>query len=289
MDGKKLKADTNAILKIKASYDSLRKSEQKVADYILQHEDQIVYQSITTLAEHVKVSETSVIRLCKAIGYDGFQDFKLNVALGVVEPSKQIYDDISLQDDIPDIISKVKVANINAVEDTMKFLDAKQVKKAAEAIAKTCRLEFYGVGGSGILAMDAQHTFFKYIDGTCIAYADPHMQAMSASTMKPGDVVVGISNTGATKDTVESLKIAKATGATIISITGGIKNPVTRVSDFSFTVIAKENYSKPEPMSTRIGVLSIIDTLATAVALTRPEKILANLKKTREALANKRF
>jgi len=285
----KQKSDINAILKIKANYDSLRKSEKKVADYILQHPDQIVYQSITTLAENVKVSDTSVIRLCKAIGFDGFQDFKLNVALGTVEPSKQIYDDIALTDDLSTIISKVKMANVRAIEDTMNFMDARKLKKATEIIAKTTRLEFYGVGGSGIMALDAQHTFFKYIDGTCVAYADPHMQAMSAATMKPGDVVVGISNTGATKDTVESLRIAKEAGATIISITGSTKNPVTRVSDIAFTIIAKESYSKPEPMSTRICVLSIIDTLATAVALTRPEKILANLKKTRDALANKRF
>lgn len=283
------KLETNALLRLKAYYSSLRNSERKVADYILNDPDNAIYQSITTLAENAHVSETSVIRLCKAIGYNGFQDFKINVARGVVAPGQQIHEDVSGDDDLPAIIRKVMNANSKAVEDTMNFIDVEQMRRAVDAIAAASRLEFYGVGGSGVIAMDAQHMFFKYVEGACIAYSDPHMQAMSAATMRPGDVAVGISHTGATKDIVESLQIAKGAGATVIGITGGLKNPVARISDIALMVVSKEQYYKPEPMSSRIAALSIIDALATAVAFTRPEAVLNNLQKTREALANKRY
>lgn len=282
-------SEANALLRLNAHYSTLRASEQKVADYILSDPDRAIYQSITTLAENANVSETSVIRLCKAIGYNGFQDFKINVAKGVVAPRQQIHEDITADDDTQTIIHKVMNANIKAVEDTMDFIDPLLVQKAVDAIANTRRLEFYGVGGSGIVALDAHHMFFKYIDGACIAYTDPHMQAMSAATMKPGDVAVGISHTGGTKDIVESLQIAKNAGATVIGITGGLKNPVSQICDIGLTVVSKEQYYKPEPMSSRIAVLCIIDTLATAVAFTRPDIVLSNLQKTREALANKKY
>lgn len=284
-----MEPDRNAMLRLQAHYSSLRLSEKKAADYILNNPENAIYQSITTLAENAQVSETSVIRLCKAIGYHGFQDFKINVARGATEPRRQIHEEISDSDDVPAIISKVMNANIKAVSDTMNFLDPQQMQLAVDAIAATSRLEFYGLGGSGVVAKDAQHMFFKYIDGACIAYSDPHMQAMSASTMGPGDVAVGISHTGRTKDIVESMRIAHQTGATTICITGGIKSPVTKNSDIVLTVVSKEQFYKPEPMSSRIAQLSVIDALATAVACTRPEMILDNLQKTRKALTDKRY
>ncbi|HWQ30603.1 MAG TPA: MurR/RpiR family transcriptional regulator, partial [Negativicutes bacterium] len=191
-------------------------------------------------------------------------------------------------DSTSDIIRKVMSANIKAVKDTMDFLDAKQVQLAVDAISKTHRLEFYGVGGSGAVAVDAQHKFFKYIDG-CIAYTDPHMQAMSAATMKPGDVAFGISHTGYTKDTIENLAIASKVGATTICITGGMKSPITDVCDIVLFVVSKEQAYKPEPMSSRIAALSIVDVLATAVAFTRPDDVLQKLNKTRESISSKRY
>lgn len=281
-------SDSNALLRLRAHYSALRSSEKRIADYILSNPEETIYQSITMLAEKVKVSETSIIRLCKAIGYSGFQDFKINIAKCSIEPRQQIHEEVFENDSTSDIIRKVMSANIKAVKDTMDFLDANQVKLAVDAISKTHRLEFYGVGGSGAVAVDAQHKFFKYIN-SCIAYTDPHMQAMSAATMKPGDIAFGISHTGYTKDTIENLVIASKVGATTICITGGMKSPITEVCDIVLFVVSKEQAYKPEPMSSRIATLSIIDVLATAVAFTRPDDVLRYLEKTRESISSKRY
>lgn len=283
-----LESTTNPLILIRARYNSLRTSEKKVANYILENPDEIIYSSITNLAEKCKVSETSVIRLCKVLGYNGFQDLKINIARSIIDPNKQIHEEVNESDSISDIIKKVMSVNIQAIEDTMQILSSQQVSLAIDAIANTKRLEFYGMGGSGSVAFDAQHKFFKY-GISCIAYSDSHMQAMSAATMGPGDVVVAISHTGNTKDIVENLGIAKQSGATTICITGGLKSPITKVSDIVLMVSAKEQSYKPEPMSSRIAQLSIIDVLAVGVALRDPQKVLSNLQRTRKSITAKRY
>ncbi|MFA5634748.1 MAG: MurR/RpiR family transcriptional regulator [Anaerovoracaceae bacterium] len=280
--------NSNALLQLQAHYNSLRASERKVADYILNYPDKIIYESIKALSEKANVSDTSVIRMCKAIGYNGYHDFKISVAQSIVAPQHQIHEEISDDDSISDILRKVMKANVKAIEDTMNFMDTQLIQQAVDAIANSNRLEFYGVGGSGSVAMDAQHKFFKYCN-YCIAYSDPHMQAMSASTMKKGDVVVGISHSGNTKDTVDNLRIASNVGATTIAITGGLKSPITEVCSIVLPVVAKEKFYKPEPMSSRLAQLSIIDVLATGVAFTRPDDVLQSLQKTRESITSKRY
>lgn len=278
----------NALIQLQAHYNALRTSERRIADYILSHPNDIIYQSVTTLAENTKVSETSVIRLCKTIGYNGFQDFKINIAKSIVEPQQQIHEEVKSGDSVQDLIRKVMTSNIKAVEDTMNYLNGEAIRRAIDAIAGAKRLEFYGVGGSGAVAMDAHHKFFKYCP-FCAALIDPHMQAMSATTMREGDVAFGISHTGGTKDIVESLSLARDAGATTISLTGGMNSPITHVSDIVLQVVSREQAYKPEPMSSRIAQLSVIDVIAVGVAMTRPDDVLETLSKTRRAISNKRY
>ncbi|MFT4143642.1 MAG: MurR/RpiR family transcriptional regulator [Mobilitalea sp.] len=281
--------DVSTIVQIRAKYDSFSVSEKKVADYILAHSSDIIYESITNLAKYCGVSETSVIRLCKQIGYAGFQEMKINLAKSSQSnPEAQIHESIQDSDTIEDMIKKVMVSNILAIEETMAAINSEQVQKAIQAIAQTKRLEFYGLGGSGPVALDAQHKFFKY-GISCIAYSDPHMQAMSAATTTKGDVVVAISNSGRSKDLVDSLVIAKEAGATTICITGGYNSPITKVSDYILMAVSREQSYKPEPMSSRIAQLSVVDVLSIGVALAHKDVVLNNLQKTRKSIVSKRY
>ena len=281
-------ADHNTLALIEAHYSSLRASEKKAADYIISHPNEVIYITITALAKKAGVSEASVIRLCKSLGFNGFQGLKISLARQATLP-ETAHEDISEYDDTQTAISRVSESNIEAIRNTVQFLDPVQVEKAVDAIAATNRLEFYGVGGSGSVAMDAQHDFFKFIEGSCTAYSDSHMQAMSASTMKPGDVVVGISHSGATKDIVESLKIAKQYGATVIGITGGIQNAITSICDISFQIVSRQQHYRPGLMSSRLAALTILDILATGVASRKPERTADIMERTRNALKGKKY
>lgn len=283
-----LQEGLDPLLLIQMNYDSFRKSEKRVADYILRVPHEIVNLSITNLAEKCQVSETSVIRFCKKNGYSGYQNLKINIAMSVIAPSKQIHEVATHTDSTYDLIHKVMTANKTAIENTVQLLNPEQVERAIEAISKSKRLEFYGMGGSGAVAIDAQHKFFKY-GISCIAYSDTHMQAMSASTMQKGDIAFAISHGGSSIDLVESLKVAREAGATTIAITGSIKSPITKVADIILAAVAKEQSFKLEPMSSRIAQLCIIDVLAIGVALRKSKVVLSNLQKSRKAVASKRY
>lgn len=280
--------DTNPLIKLRTLYHSLRASEQKVADYIEIHPEEVIYLSISALADKCGVSEASVIRLCKVLNYDGYQELKINMARSLVAPVKYIHEEIEENDDIVKLIQKVMVADMKAIEDTLKILDRKEIDRAIQAISNAKQIQFYGLGGSGPVAFDAQHKFLRH-GIPCIAYNDSHMQIMSASMLGKGDVVVGISHSGSTRDIVESLKIASDAGAETICITSSEKSPVTKVSSIKLIISARELSYRPEPMASRIAQLSVIDVLSVGVAIKREKEVINNLEKSREALIKKRY
>ncbi len=280
--------NVDPLIKIRSLYSSLRASEKKVADYIEGHPDEVIYLNINTLAEKCRVSETSVIRLCKVLGFEGYQELKINMARTLIEPVKYIHEEIEETDDISKIIHKVMVADMKAIEDTLCTIDNSEVEKAVNALAQANKIEFYGLGGSGMMAFDAQHKFFK-LGIPCIAYNDSHMQVMSASILGNNDVVIGISHSGSTKDIVRSLEIAAKAGAKTICITSSLKSPVTNVSDIKLIVSAKELAYRTEPMASRISQLAVIDVLSVGVALKRKDIVIGNLNKARKALISKRY
>lgn len=280
--------DTNPLIKLRTLYHSLRASEQKVADYIEVNPGEVIYLSISALADKCGVSEASVNRLCKVLGYEGYQALKISMARSLVAPVKYIHEEIEEGDDTDKIIQKVMVADMKAIEDTLKILDRKEVERAINAISNANKIQFYGLGGSAPVAFDAQHKFLRH-GIPCIAYNDSHMQIMSASMLGKGDVVIGISHSGSTKDIVDSLEIASKAGAESICITSSENSPVTKAASIKLIISAKELAYRPEPMASRIAQLAVIDILAVGAAIKKEKVVISNIEKSRQALTKKRY
>ena len=150
-----------------------------------------------------------------------------------------------------------------------------------------CRIEFYGVGNSGIVAQDAQHKFFR-LGVNAIAYSDGHMQVMSASMLKPGDCAVIISNSGRTRDLMDACDIAKKQGATTIVITAS-GSPLAAAGHIHLAADHPEGYDRYSPMVSRLLHLLIIDILATTVALRIGESLQPALREMKHNLRSKRY
>lgn len=268
--------------------DDLRNSEKKVALAVLDSPHRVIYQSISELAENAGVSEPTVLRFCRALGFLGYHDLKIQLAQDLVPEEKNIHEDVTQGDDASTLIRKVLNANVIAINATLDTLDPTMVDRAIHALARAKHIDFFGLGGSGAVAMDAYHKFFR-LGIPCGWQSDSHMQAMCAALMTPRHVVVAISHSGSTKDIVESLEIAKANGATTIAIVSHRKSPVASMADIPLCVHAKETGFKPEPMSSRIVHLCAIDVLAVGVALRRSADFVASVQKTRKALIGKRY
>jgi len=266
----------------------LRDSEKKIIEFIEQNQDEIIHLSITEVAERSETSESSVVRLCKRLGYKGFQDLKINLAKEVIAPEKQIHEVIEKGDDVVMIKKKVFQSNIQALYDSIEVCDDGQLKKAVDAIANARLIEFYGTGGSGAVALDAHHKLLK-LGIKSFTYSDPVLQAMSASVLTKLDVVIAISHTGSNTDVLDALKIAKEAGATIICITNSSKSPITKISDIVLQTASKETLFRTDAISSRIAQLTIIDILVASVATQQYELYYSNLQKTRKSTTDKKL
>jgi RpiR family carbohydrate utilization transcriptional regulator len=269
-------------------YDNLRRSERKVADSVLANAEQIIHYSVSQLAEEAKVSDPTVIRFCRSLGFKGFQDFKIRLAQSVVPTVRTIHESVDENSEVPDLVQRVFEANIDAVRSTLKTLDFLTVGAVVDALARANRIIFHGLGGSAAVAMDAYHKFFR-IGIPCLWFDDVHMAIMAASMMKPGEVFVVISHSGASRDVVETAEVAAASGATTVAIVSYSKTPLAKVVNHTLRVGSAEIDYRFEPMASRIAQLSVIDVLSVGVSLKRSDEVIANLSKSRRALARKKF
>ncbi|MFT5321703.1 MAG: RpiR family carbohydrate utilization transcriptional regulator [Pseudohongiellaceae bacterium] len=278
--------NTNLIKAISESLGELRKSERKVADYVLSDPASILNMRVIDLANHSQVSEPTVLRFCRAVGYDGFQSFKLQLAryLG----SSGIYSQFSVSDadSIADVSKKVFDSTIGSLIAVREELDIAALESAIEALAMAERVEFYGFGASGSVAIDAQHKFFR-LQVTAAAYTDPHIQHMSAISLKSNDVVVAISQSGRSTALIQSVKLAREAGATVIGLVPD-NTPVGELCAIPIHINVEENQHVFSPVSSRIAHLVVIDVLAMGVAKLRGGLLQEHLKRLNKSLKSLR-
>jgi RpiR family transcriptional regulator, carbohydrate utilization regulator len=274
--------------RLNAAMSKLRDSEKKIVEFIQNNQEEIIHLSITEVSERSETSESSVVRLCKRLGYKGFQDMKIHLAKEVIEPVKQIHEVIEKDDNVRMIKKKVFQSNIQALYDSVEVCSDEQLEKAVQAIKEAGTIEFYGSGGSGTVALDAQHKLLK-LGIKSYAYNDSVLQAMSASVLTEKDVVIGISHTGSSTDVLNAMKIAKEAGATLICITNSSKSPITTLSDIVLQTASNETMFRTDAIASRIAQLTIIDILVAAVANEKYEYYYQNLQKTRKSTIDKKM
>jgi RpiR family carbohydrate utilization transcriptional regulator len=277
--------------RIKASLPSLAPAEQRVGKLVLADPRAFAKLPVTELADRAHVSKPTVVRFCRSVGYDGLSDFKLKLAGSVSEGVPFIHRSVDADDKTSDIAVKVIDNTVAAFLKYRNDASSFALEHAAQALASTQktnrRIEFYGVGNSGIVAQDAQHKFFR-LGVNAIAYSDGHMQVMSASMLKPGDCAVIISNSGRTRDLMDACDIAKKQGATTIVITAS-GSPLASAGHIHLTADHPEGYDKYSPMVSRLLHLLIIDILATTVALRIGEALQPALRDMKKNLSSKRY
>ncbi len=283
--------------RIRASIPALPPAEQRVAKLLLSDPRQFATLSVSVLSERASVSKPTVVRFCRSIGYDGLADFKLKLAGSVNEGVPFVHRSVDDDDKAGDVV--VKVID-NAVAAILRYRNAAASQSIERAIAALAlagrrgqRIEFYGVGNSGIVAHDAQHKFFR-LGVTAAAVSDGHVQVMSATMLKAGDCAVIISNSGRSRDLLDVDQIARRKGATIIVITAS-GSPLARQAQGPQHILLAadhpEDADRYSPMVSRLLHLLIIDILTTGVALRlgseglRPmlQEIKKNLRATRYA------
>ena len=278
--------------RIRASLPSLAPAEQRVGKLVLADARSFALLPISELADRAHVSKPTVVRFCRSIGYDGLSDFKRKLAGSVSEGVPFIHRSVDADDKTSDIMVKVIDNTVAAFLKYRNDASVSAIDKAVTALVTAYnagrRIEFFGVGNSGIVAQDAQHKFFR-LGINSVAYSDGHMQVMSASLMQPGDCVIVISNSGRTRDLMDSCDIARKHGATTIVITAS-GSPLASAGDIHLAADHPEGYERYSPMVSRLLHLMIIDILATSLALRiGSDKLQPLLSEMKNNLRSKRY
>ena len=277
--------------RIRASLPALSPAEQRVGKLVLADARSFASLPVAELAERSHVSKPTVVRFCRSIGYDGLADFKLKLAGTVNEGVPFVHRSVDEDDKPADLV--VKVID-NAVSALLKYRNdatAHAFDRAIEALTEAARekrrIEFYGVGNSGIVAHDAEHKFFR-LGVNAVAYNDAHVQVMAATMVGPGDCVVVISNSGRSRDLLDALEIARRKGATTIVITAS-GSPLAHQAQILLSVDHPEDYDRYSPMVSRLLHLTVIDILTTGVALKLGPELRPMLQEIKKNLRAKRY
>lgn len=271
------------ISQIRKAIPDMRKSEVKVANYVLENMDAVIHMRIVDLAQEAQVSEPTVVRFCRALGLSGFQAFKVLLAQSNTSIHGIGQFAITETDNSSDIVKKIFDTSVTQIMKVRNYLDEQQISRAVEALTKSKRVEFYGFGASGAVAMDAMHKFFR-LQFSSVAYSDPHMQSMSAVTLQKDDVVVAISQSGRTKDLLHAMSIAKQQGARVISLSPP-NTPVSNLADLPIHVHINEDTDVFTPMTSRITHLLVIDCLAVGVAQKKGPDFDDHLAKIKDSIS----
>lgn len=282
--------------KIKNMYNTLRDSEKKVADYILLNGYSVSQMTLANLSKEVGVSEPTIIRFVKGIGFSGYSEFKMELMKdwGRESVSEVLDSDLLVElhigedEKIEDIPSKMIGMTIKALEDTLKIIDIDNYQKAITMIKAANIIDVYGVGNSGSIANDIMNKLLR-IGLNCRAYSDNHLQQICASHLTKDDLAIGISHSGSTIDTVNTLKIAKNSGAKTIALTNFKASAISEYADITLYTGDLETTFYSETMVSRISQLAIVDMLYMGILLSNYKLYTKRLDKVNILVKDKNY
>ncbi|MBV9379367.1 MAG: MurR/RpiR family transcriptional regulator [Streptosporangiaceae bacterium] len=283
--------DIGILITIRSLMPNLAPVERRVAQAVLDDPAGVAWRNISELARSCGTSATSVVRFCRAIGLRGYPELRLALAGAVAHDDAAAVaaasSDIDPDDDVETITKKIAYADAKAVTDTASHLDTAMLARVVDALEAARRIDIYGVGASGYVAVDLQ-TKLQRIAKPAFAWPDPHMAISSAALRGTGDVAVGLSHTGTTVDTIDALREARSHGAMTVAVTNFPWSPITEVADLVLLTAARETAFRSGAMTSRIAQLTVVDCLFVTLAQRDLPATRAALERTFAAAQAKR-
>jgi DNA-binding MurR/RpiR family transcriptional regulator len=282
------------LVRIRGALPSLRPAERRVARAMLADPGAAAELSISRLAGQCETSETTVMRLCRALAFDRFPELRLALARAASREEARhgsgtpLSGDISPTDSLDAIVKKIVFSDARAIEDTGAALDLDVLRRAVDALAAARRIDIYGIGVSAFVGLDL-HQKLHRIGLLAFAWPDPHAALTSAALLTGDDVALAISHTGTTIDTIEPLRLARERGATTVVVTNFNPSPVTEHADLVLTTAARETTFRSGAMASRIAQLALVDCLFVAVAQRFFDRTVTALESTYAAVQSRRY
>ena len=278
----------NVFEKINTEYYELTSAEKKVADYAVIHQQRTQFMSISELAEEAGVAEATISRFCRRLGYKGYSAFKLaiaNATAGRPDLTPRL-DDPQPADSVQEMARKVYASDLAAMSQTLELIDPEAIRRAADMVISAGRVLCMGQGGSMIMSQECAH-LFSTIQMNFTAVMDSHLQAIAASQLTPGDVVIYFSYSGSTKELLKNLRIIRDRKARVILITRFPKSPGSAFADVVLQCGSREGPLQGGSVAARIAQLYLLDVLFGEVCRRDPEGSRIRQEMVAEVLSDK--
>lgn len=284
----------DVLVRVRDALPSLQPAERRVADLVLTDPAGCARRSIGVLAASASTSETTVMRFCRTVGVGSYPQLRLALAGAVAredalgaERRPMADGDIDVDDSLADVVDKIIYAETRALQDTRGQLDLDALRRGVEAVGAARRIDVIGSGASGFVGADLQQKLHR-IGLIAFIWTDVHAALTAAALVDQRDVVVGISHSGRTVDTVEPLHVARERGATTIALTNFSSSPITQHADIVLTTAARETSFRSGATASRIAQLAVVDALFVGVAQSRYDEASIALADTFRALRPRR-
>ncbi len=269
----------NILLRIESLMPNMQRAEQKIAAFILAHADEAKYMSVNEVSLLSQVSEASVIRFVKKLGFKGFSHFKLSLATLQAQDRREPKNE-QPGDSAGALSRYIRDSLINSIQDTYSMLGRKSLESAANAIIGAKRIFCAAIGPCGVTCNLL--SFYLSEVGFSVMYSpDPVMQIQNVTFSTPEDVVIAVSHSGTTTDTLKILEIARSNGTQIISITHYLQSPIIELTDILLC-----SYARKDPQglfnngTSQVAQVYVIESLYACIRL----KLNGELSKWQEKI-----
>lgn len=234
------------------------------------------------------MAESSIVRFCKILDFNGFGELKLCMAGYEKEKHALPYGNVTQKDSMVDILDKVFGSSIQVLNETRSFMNHEKFEQAVQLMKKAKKIVFYGMYTSSTIVHDAYMRLYR-IGYPVYYFTDPYEAKISASMLDKDCVAFGISHTGRTKDTIEVLSAAKENRAKVIALTSFERSPILDVSDISIVICSAAPEGMMEAVSSRISHIVVMDALCTCLGVAKYQETTAQIKKNMEIINRMRY
>lgn len=248
----------------------LSPAEQRVATLVIEHPRKVLGEPIAEIARLADVSQPTVIRFCRSLGFSGLADFKLKFAGSLTGTIPVRHSQVRMSDSTHDLSAKVIDNTVSAILKFRDQLDVTSIDRAIALLRAARRVEFYAMGSARVVSLDAQHKFFRFRIPTA-TYGDSHLFSLAADLLKPGDVVIAVSTAGQLPELLAAVERARAVGADVIAITNS-KSALAKKATVCLAVDHVEDNTSFLSMISRMLQLLLIDIMSVGISLGGPEE-----------------
>lgn len=254
-----------SILKaLSVQLDSLTAADRQIAQFIIDHPNEMLGMSSAALAEATGRSQSSVVKFSQKLGYGGYQQLKLAVnkakALEWQAPGGVIHGTIDASDSYMTILQKLIGSKLLSMRETLAANNEHTIDAALDALVNARKVQLAGVGASSLVAKDFSYKLLK-LGRTALIDSDSHIQISNASALNEADVLLALSHSGRSLEPLRIAEVAKQRGATVISMTGLHPNPLLDLADIHLFTVADEERVRSSAITSRDAQLMLMDML----------------------------